>query len=142
MRKILSSLLIILISFTSASAQNKDEQTIRTLIEEQRLAWNTGDKEKFMQTYWQSDSLIFIGKSGVTYGWQQTLANYEKTYPDTASMGILDIGIIEIKRLSVLYFHVTGKWKLTRFKGNLEGHFTLLFKRIKNKWLIVSDHSS
>ena len=123
-------------------AQGKDEMYIRNTLNEQVAAWNDGNINRYMQTYWQSDSLIFIGKSGVTYGWQQTLANYEKTYPDTASMGILDIGIIEIKRLSVLYFHVTGKWKLTRFKGNLEGHFTLLFKRIKNKWLIVSDHSS
>ncbi len=123
-------------------AQGKDEMYILNTLKEQVAAWNDGNINRYMQTYWQSDSLIFIGKSGVTYGWQQTLANYEKTYPDTASMGILDIGIIEIKRLSVLYFHVTGKWKLTRFKGNLEGHFTLLFKRIKNKWLIVSDHSS
>lgn len=123
-------------------AQGKDEMYIRNTLNEQVAAWNDGNINRYMQTYWKSDSLIFVGKSGVTYGWQQTFANYEKAYPDTASMGMLDIGIIEIKRLSVLYFHVTGKWKLTRTKGNMEGHFTLLFKRIKNKWLIVSDHSS
>ena len=142
MRKILSSLLITLIFFNSASAQSKDEQTIRTLIEEQRQAWNTGDKEKFMQTYWQSDSLMFIGKSGITYGWQKTLDNYKKGYPDTAAMGKLDFDKKKKKRLSVMYFFVVGKWHLTRSIGDVGGHFTLLFKKVKNKWVIVADHSS
>jgi hypothetical protein len=149
MRKILSVFIILVLFFVSASAQSKparpaggDEQTIRTLIEEQRLAWNMGDKEKFMQTYWQSDSLMFIGKSGVTYGWQKTLDNYKKGYPDTAAMGKLDFDLLEVKRLSVMYFFVVGKWHLTRSIGDVGGHFTLLFKKIKNKWVIIADHSS
>jgi ketosteroid isomerase-like protein len=142
MRKILPSLLIILLSFTSASAQNKDEQTIRTLLEEQRLAWNAGNLESFMDTYWKSDSLMFIGKSGVTYGWQNTLNNYKTGYPDTAAMGKLRFDILEVKRLSVIYFFVVGKWHLTRSIGDVGGHFTLLFKKVKNKWVIVADHSS
>ena len=135
-------LFLLFVASNFAFAQSKEELNIRNAVNEQVAAWNDGNINRYMQTYWQSDSLIFIGKSGVTYGWQQTMANYEKAYPDTASMGKLDIGIIEIKRLSVLYFHVIGKWKLTRTVGNLEGHFTLLFKKIKNKWVIVSDHSS
>ena len=142
MRKTLSVFIIVILFCGSASAQSKDEQTIRTLIEEQRLAWNTGDKEKFMQTYWQSDSLMFIGKSGVTYGWQNTLNNYKKGYPDTAAMGKLNFDLLEVKRLSVMYFFVVGKWHLTRSIGDVGGHFTLLFKKVKNKWVIVADHSS
>ena len=142
MKKILSCFIITIIIFASASAQNKDEQTIRSLLEEQRQAWNSGDKEKFMGTYWQSDSLMFIGKSGVTYGWQNTLNNYKKGYPDTAAMGKLKFDILEVKRLSVMYFFVVGKWHLSRSIGDVGGHFTLLFKKVKNKWVIVADHSS
>ncbi len=123
-------------------AQNKDEQAIKDALQVQRNAWNKGDLPAFMETYWKNDSLMFIGKSGVTYGWQNTLDNYKKGYPDTAAMGKLDFDILHVKRLSVLYFSVVGKWHLTRSIGNLEGHFTLLFKKIKNKWQIVSDHSS
>jgi ketosteroid isomerase-like protein len=142
MRKFLSLFIILILFCGFASAQSKDEQIIRTRIEEQRQAWNTGDKEKFMQTYWQNDSLMFIGKSGITYGWQKTLDNYKKGYPDTAAMGKLDFDILEVKRLSVMYFFVVGKWHLTRSIGDVGGHFTLLFKKIKNKWVIVADHSS
>jgi ketosteroid isomerase-like protein len=123
-------------------AQLKDEVIIRKVLEEQRLAWNAGDINRFMGTYWQSDSLMFIGKSGITYGWQKTMDNYKKGYPDTAAMGKLDFDILEVKRLSVLYFFVVGKWHLTRSIGDVGGHFTLLFKKIKNKWVIVADHSS
>ena len=142
MKKVIYLLLLTFILANTISAQSKEEQTIRTLIEEQRLAWNTGDKEKFMQTYWQSDSLMFIGKSGITYGWQKTLDNYKKGYPDTAAMGKLDFDLLEVKRLSVMYFFVAGKWHLTRSIGDVGGHFTLLFKKVKNKWVIVADHSS
>jgi ketosteroid isomerase-like protein len=136
-------LLCLFLTVSNASlGQSKDEQTIRNAMNEQLAAWNTGNIDRFMQTYWQSDSLMFIGKSGVTYGWQKTLANYKKNYPDTAAMGKLDFNILEVKRLSVLYFFVVGKWHLTRSIGDLSGHFTLLFKKIKNNWVIVVDHSS
>lgn len=127
---------------TIVNAQSKDETIVRNVLETQRLAWNEGNVEKFMEGYWKSDSLMFIGKSGVTYGWQQTLDNYKKGYPDTAAMGKLIFNILEVKRLSVMYFFVVGKWHLTRSIGDVEGHFTLLFKKIKNKWVIVADHSS
>lgn len=142
MSRIFSFLLLSILFISSAAAQSKDELLIRSLLEEQRLAWNNGDIEKFMQPYWQDDSLMFIGKSGITYGWQNTLNNYKKGYPDTASMGKLKFDILEVKRLSVLYFFVAGKWHLTRSIGNVGGHFTLLLRKVKNRWVIVADHSS
>lgn len=135
-------LLGLLIMSFPALSQTKDDLLIRNTMLEQERAWNAGNLEKFMQPYWMSDSLMFIGKSGVTYGWQNTLNNYKKGYPDTAAMGKLHFDIIYMKRLSVMYYSVVGKWHLTRSIGDVGGHFTLLFKKIKNKWVIISDHSS
>ncbi len=142
MRIVSLFLIAALFNISSSFAQTSDEITIRNAMNEQLEAWNKGDINRFMTTYWQSDSLMFIGKSGVTYGWKETKENYIQSYPDTAAMGKLDFKIIEVKRLSVLYFHVVGRWHLTRSIGDLSGHFTLLFKKVKNKWVIVSDHSS
>ena len=142
MKKIFLSLCFLIFIVTVATAQSKDEMAIKNAMNEQLAAWNAGDIDRFMGTYWNNDSLMFIGKSGVTYGWQKTLENYKKNYPDTAAMGKLDFTILETKRLSVLYFFVVGKWHLTRTIGNAGGHFTLLFKKIKSKWVIVTDHSS
>lgn len=130
MKKFIAVITVCLFVIAS-NAQTKDETAVRSLLETQRIAWNDGNVEKFMEAYWKSDSLMFIGKSGVTYGWQNTMDNYKKGYPDTAAMGKLTFNILEVKRLSVLYFSVVGKWHLTRSIGNVEGHFTLLIKKIK-----------
>jgi ketosteroid isomerase-like protein len=134
--------IIFFFSFQSAFCQHKTRAQIIQLLKKQDECWNKGDVEGFMQTYWKNDSLMFIGKSGVTYGWQNTLMNYQKGYPDTTAMGKLNFDIIDIKKLSGKYYHVVGKWHLTRTIGNLQGHFTLLLKKIKGKWYIIADHSS
>ena len=123
-------------------AQSKDETEVRNLLTKQSAAWNHGDIDAFMVGYWENDSLMFIGKSGVTYGYNKTLANYKKNYPDTTVMGKLTFTLIQVKRLSSEYFHVTGKYYLTRSIGDASGHFTLLFRKIDGKWVIISDHSS
>ena len=140
MRSVFFALLSI-ISF-SAFSQTKDETEVRNLLAKQNAAWNRGDLDAFMVGYWESDSLMFIGKSGVTYGYKNTLANYKKNYPDTSTMGKLTFTLIKVKQLSPEYFHVTGKYYLTRTIGDASGHFTLLFRKINGKWVVISDHSS
>ena len=135
-------LAFILISFTAIAQPKNEEKHIRGLLEKQTKSWNKGDVEGFMQTYLKSDSLMFIGKSGVVWGWQPTLENYKKSYPDTASMGQLSFDIIQVKPISKDHYFVVGKWMLQRTAGNLSGHYTLLLRKIKGEWKIVADHSS
>jgi ketosteroid isomerase-like protein len=135
-------LALLLVSITGAKAQSADESAIRKLLAQQTAAWNRGDVDSFMKGYWENDSLMFIGKSGVTYGWYNTLKNYKKGYPDTASMGQLSFTLIQVKKLSPKYYHVTGKWFLKRSVGDIGGHYTLLFEKISGQWVIISDHSS
>ena len=124
------------------NAQNKDEVAIKLMLTKQTQAWNVGDISSFMIGYWQNDSLLFIGKNGPKYGYQTTLNNYKKGYPDTTAMGKLTSTVISLKKLSHEYYFVVGKWHLTRTIGNIEGHYTLLLQKIKGKWVIVADHSS
>lgn len=138
-----STFLSILLAVTLVSTgQSKDEKTIRNLLAEQTAAWNRGDIESFMKGYWENDSLMFIGKSGITYGWTNTLNNYKKGYPDTAAMGQLAFTLIKVEKISRKYFQVVGKWFLKRSIGDVGGHYTLLLRKINRKWVIVADHSS
>ena len=125
-----------------ASAQSKNEKKIREILNEQTWAWNRGDIPGFMNGYWQHDSLMFIGKNGIVYGWQQTLNNYKKNYPTSDAMGKLSFNILKVDKLSSKYYSVIGKWMLVRSIGDVSGHFSLLFKKINGQWKIVSDHSS
>jgi hypothetical protein len=105
----------------------------------QEQAWNTGDLTGFMLPYWQSDSLLFVGSKGPSYGWSTTLANYQSGYPTA-----------ELDPLGNDHAFMLGAWHLQRSDslGNLDGHFTLIWARTKSGagtgsgWHIISDHSS
>ncbi len=135
-------LFVCLLITASAGAQSNDEMAIRQLLDQQTAAWNRGDIDRFMDGYWENDSLMFIGKSGVTYGWTNTLNNYKRGYPDTAAMGKLHFELLTVKRLSDEYYFVVGKWFLQRSIGDIGGHYNLLFRKINWKWVIIADHSS
>ena len=124
------------------SAQNQDIKSIKAILENQISAWNKGDLDAFMAGYLHSDSLVFIGKSGPTYGYNNTLLNYKKNYPDTSQMGKLRFDIVSMKPLNANHYFVIGKWHLTRSVGNLNGVFTLVFSKTKEGWKIIADHSS
>ena len=127
---------------TLSFGQSKDQMAIRDLLAKQTKEWNVGNIAAFMNTYWKSDSLMFIGKSGITCGWQKTMDNYKKNYPDTIAMGKLDFELLQVKRISAIYYFVVGKWHLTRSIGGMGGAFTLLLRKVGNQWVIVADHSS
>ncbi len=125
-----------------ANAQTKDANKILQIMAAQEKAWNEGDIQQFMKGYWENDSLVFVGKSGLTYGYNNTLANYKKGYPDKTYMGKLKFTILSMQPLGKQFYRVIGKWELTRTVGNVSGHYTLLLQKINGEWKIISDHSS
>jgi ketosteroid isomerase-like protein len=135
-------LIALLLIGLKLQAQNKEIQAIEQLLGKQSAAWNKGDIDNFMVGYWNNDSLLFIGKSGLKYGYQTTLNNYKKSYPDTATMGKLSFDLKKINVVSKEYAFVVGKWFLKRTIGDIGGHFTLLLRKIKGQWMVIADHSS
>ena len=123
-------------------SQNKDLQKIERILQQQAVDWNNGDIDAFMKAYWKSEKLQFGGASGLTFGWQQTLDNYKKGYPNKEAMGKLTFTLKVKEKLSRKTAMIVGKWELEREKDNPNGHFMLLWKKIKGKWLIVADHTS
>ena len=133
---------LFLILSVSSFAQDKNTKTILDILDRQTQDWNKGDIDAFMKGYWENDSLMFIGKSGVTYGYQNTLNNYKKNYKGPDQMGKLTFNILQVKRISEDCYFVVGKWFLKRNAGDVGGHYTLVFRKINGQWVIVSDHSS
>lgn len=120
----------------------QDKEAVMKVLTTQQDAWNRADIEGFMQGYWKSDSLMFVGKTAPVYGWQTTLDHYKKGYPDRAAMGQLTFDIIQVKILDPTNAFVMGGWRLKREKDEPGGYFTLWFRKINGKWKIVCDHTS
>ncbi|HEY8398700.1 MAG TPA: nuclear transport factor 2 family protein [Flavihumibacter sp.] len=136
------TLILLIFCTVGLHAQQSDEQAIRKVLMDQQDAWNRGDIDAFMAGYWNSDSLLFIGSSGVTYGYQRTIERYKKTYNSREKMGQLKFDLLHFIPLSADTWMVVGKWHLIRSVGDVGGHYTLLVKRINGKWVIISDHTS
>ena len=133
--------LVMVVLPVNAASPLTDAEQIQQIMAAQEKAWNRGDLEAFMQGYWQSEDLAFVGKSGLKKGWQTTLDNYKKSYPNKSAMGILKFTLLD-SQVSGDSAFVLGKWHLTRDKDTPNGHFTLYWKKINDDWKIVIDHSS
>ncbi|QJD80803.1 YybH family protein [Spirosoma rhododendri] len=144
----LSVLVLLLLTLPGFAQQketsaDKDRRAILLILKQQTVDWNSGRTERFMNGYWRSDSLTFVGKAGITYGYKATLANYKKRYPSRAAMGQLKFDILQIDFPAPNIAYVIGAYHLTRPQvGNADGHFTLLWRKLKGQWFIISDHSS
>ncbi len=128
-----------------ASAQSqfqKDSSAIQAVLFQQQDAWNNADLDGFMAHYWKSENLQFVSKNGVKYGWQKVYDGYKKNYQDKGEMGKLTFGIISLSAINEQNYMLTGSWKVENKSGSPSGYFSLWFKKIGGKWLIVSDHTS
>jgi len=116
---------------------------IADLLVAQTNAWNEGDLEKFMQTYWKSDKLTFSSGGKTTYGWDATLANYRKSYAPPNEMGKLNFDHLEIMTIESNSALVLGQWHLQmKDLTKRDGNFSLVVRKLKSGWKIIHDHSS
>ena len=138
-------LFFLIISITSIYSQNikeADSLKILNVLETQRIAWNNFDIDEFMQGYLKSDKLVFSGSSGPIYGWDFVKDRYLNTYSPNELMGYLDFEINDLFLITKKVAILLGKFNIKRDNENLSGYFTLVFKKIKGNWYIVSDHTS
>lgn len=145
--KLLCLIALVLVFSATLSAQSDRQKeriaaNIREVMNDQVAAWNRGNIEDFMRGYWNSEKLTFVSGTSVTRGWQPTLDRYRKNYDSKAKMGVLTFSDLEITVLSKDAAFVLGSWSLAREKDNPHGKFTLIFRKFKDGWRIVQDHTS
>ena len=128
--------------FSQQKLETKDSLAIIDILNKQEKDWNSGDIDEFMKGYLKSEKLIFSGSSGPIYGWKATLDRYKKTYSDKEKMGKLKFEILNVIALSPKVIQLQGKFNLTRSIGDAFGYFTLNWIKVKNRWYIISDHTS
>jgi len=135
---------VCLLTITPGAAQvlSPPDSLILGVLHGQAEAWNRGDIDGYMEGYWNSDSLLFTSGGKMQRGYAATLEKYRKSYPDTARMGTLIFSGCEVHLLSSDAAWVFGRWSLTREKDNPHGVFTLLFRKFKDGWKIIHDHTS
>lgn len=115
---------------------------VRAVVDAQKDAWNRGDIEGYMDGYARSGDVIFISADSLTRGWQTVHDRYKKIYDSREKMGTLTFSDLEISVLNSDAAVMIGRWHLQRANDEPHGRFTLIFRRTKQGWRIVHDHTS
>jgi len=117
---------------------------IRAVLDAQVAAWNSGKLEEFMDGYWRSPDLTFFSGGRKLSGWGATIERYRKTYQaEGKEMGKLVFSDLDIQQLGPNAAVARGRWELTMSDGKKPGGlYTLIFRRFKQGWKIVHDHTS
>jgi ketosteroid isomerase-like protein len=95
-----------------------------------------------MDGYARSPDTVFVSGDNMTRGWQTVLERYKKSYNSREKMGVLTFSDLEITMLSKDSAVVLGRWHLERVNDEPHGRFTLIFRKTKQGWKIVHDHTS
>jgi len=134
---------VLFLSFLAASVAFADDAAdIRKVLATQQDLWNSGDVKGFTAYYTEDTNFV---STQVMRGQQQVLERYLRRYPNRDAMGKLGFDELEVTKLGKDFASVIGRWKLDRSEaagGNVGGYFTLLFKRTKQGWKIILDHTS
>jgi uncharacterized protein (TIGR02246 family) len=126
-----------------AAGQGGPADAVRAVLEEQVAAWNKGDLDRFMATYWDSAKLTFYSGGTVTRGYRALAERYRKTYQsDGKEMGKLTFSDMEVEPLGPDATLARARWKLVTSKETIEGLFTLILRKFPDGWKIVHDHTS
>jgi len=148
---ILSALAVISVSCNNSAEKTSAANAQLTGAEREEImntfmatqdAWNAGNLEDFMKGYWESESLVFTGAAGPTYGYSKTLERYKLNYPDQETMGMLKFKVIDLYKIDSSTALMIGQFYLSRSMGDVIGFYTLVWQEIEGRWLIISDHSS
>ena len=132
----------------SIHAQTKSKRhattiaAVRTVLDAQREAWNRGDIEGYMDGYARLAEITFVSGDTITRGWQTVHDRYKKNYDSREKMGTLTFSDLETSVLSNDAAVTIGRWHLQRAVDQPHGRFTLVFRRTREGWRIVHDHTS
>lgn len=134
-------------STSQCGAQNTEPTELKTKITQvltvQAKAWNDGDLGQFMQGYWKSEKLSFSSGGKTIFGWQTTFDRYKKSYSPPKEMGKLKFSKLLVTPIETNSALVLGNWALTMEDGSApKGNFSLVFKKIDDRWQIIHDHTS
>ena len=138
-------LLAVVVALIPAGCSQQHATRVRqveVVLDAQVEAWNRGDIEAFMQGYWNSEQLTFSSEGSTRRGWSATLARYRERYRSREQMGRLTFDNLNAQPLAADAVLVLGHWNVDRESGPIGGNFTLIFRRIDGRWVIIHDHTS
>lgn len=127
-------------------------ENIRSMLQASAQDWNAGNLDGFLDDYWRSSELTFLGAGGLTRGWEAVREKYLRSYfaPDV-TRPYLRFDQVEVRLLGTDHALATGRYLLANspFASEADqegisgrGYFSLVLRRMAGQWRIVHDHTT
>lgn len=126
---------------TGRSRLRSVEDVVRATLRAQAAAWNEGNLDAFMETYWKNDALKFVSGGEITKGWSATMKRYRDRYAGGDGLGRLAFGEVDVELVTDDVAIVTGRFNHVKNDAPTSGVFSLVMRRDRGAWRIVHDHT-
>ena len=138
--------LIALLAITLPASAEDDKAdvaaAVRSVMAATREAWNRGDLAGYMAGFARSERTRHIFNRDVTVSHSAIEARFRSRYPDPSSMGTISNSDLDISVLAPDAASAFAHWTFERDGKTFAGVFTLIFRRLDGRWVIVHDHST
>lgn len=121
---------------------------IRAMLQASAEDWNAGNLDGFLDDYWRSPELTFLGAGGITRGWDAVREKYLRSYfAPEARRPFLRFDQIEVRLLGTDHALATGRYLLSLDEADRDevsgwGYFSLVLRRAAGEWRIIHDHTT
>jgi hypothetical protein len=112
-------------------------------LQAQVEAWNRGDLEAALSTYWDAPQMTWVSRSGVERGFASFADGMRKDFADPAAMGAYSVEVLDVRGLGPETGSVVFRWQISRAgKRVMGGTSTQIWCRVKGTWKAVLEHAS
>lgn len=138
-------IVILLLTFLALPgfSQNKGTEKVKTALDDQVNAWNSGKLEEAMAYYHNSPELLWISRTGIEKGYEPIFQSYLKDFANRSMMGTYSYEPLYIEALSGKKVYYVYRWKIELNGRKLMGGVSSqIWKKSGKRWLIFSEHAS
>jgi uncharacterized protein (TIGR02246 family) len=126
----------------SITESKKTGDAIRRVFEDGCAAWNRGDLDGYLASYWDSNKTRWVSGGSLIRGKNAIATAYKARFSTSRPMGKLTVDELEIEVLTRMDVIAFGRWMLLIDNQASKGFFTVQLRNIEDTWLFVADHSS
>jgi len=123
---------------------DKVKKGILLNFQRQETCWNKQDIDCFMEAYSKTNPVQAISSKGIVYGYDRILSNYKNKYYPDGTIGHLSFDQFNFRKLTRKLYFVVGRYnlKLEERDKLVQGWFSVIMKKEKGIWVILTDHST
>ncbi len=126
-----------------AEDENADAAAaIRSVLVAQGEAWNRGDLSGYMDSFARNERTRHIFNRDITVGYSAIEARFQSRYPDPSNMGTISHSDLDVTVLAPDAAFAFAHWSFEHEGKTFAGVFTLIFRHLDGRWVIVHDHST